>query len=183
MMSTDAELTDAQLLIQTKKGSLTAYEILVKRYEDRLMAFVYKTLLDSDSAKDVVQETFIRIFKHIDTFDTERAFTPWMYKIARNLSLDIIRKGRHTAVLEWDVEDSHESILSRIIKHEQVTLLWNAIRALPDMYKQPLIGYYFADLSIKDIAFTMNMSENTIKTRIRRAKNYLKTELGRKGYG
>ncbi len=180
---TTTEKTDSQLLAETKGGNLTSFETLVKRYEDRLLSFAYKTLKDEDAAKDVTQETFIRVFKKINSFDFSKPFSPWAYKIARNLSLDIIRKGRHTAVLDWDVEDSHESVITRIIKSEQVTALWNAIKTLPEMYKTPLVGFYFSNLSIGELAYTMNMPENTIKTRLRRAKSYLKIELGRKGYG
>lgn len=175
--------TDSQLLAETKEGTLTSFETLVKRYEDRLLSFAYRFTKDEDAAKDVVQETFIRVYNHINSFDFSKSFSPWVYKIARNLSLDVIRKGRHTAVLDWDIEDSHESVITRIIKSEQVTALWSAIKALPEMYKAPLVGFYFSNLSIGELAYTMNMSENTIKTRLRRAKSYLKTELGRKGYG
>src|SRR4029078_1589677 len=177
------EKTDAELIAETKAGSLTAFEVLVKRYEKRLTGFAYKRVLDQDIAADVVQETFIRVFKKIDTCDITKPFSPWMYTIAKNLSLDIIRKGKHTASLEWEVEDSHESIITRIIKGEQVTALWSAIRKLPEKYRNPLLGYYFADLSIRELAYHFNMSENTIKTHLLRAKKNLRIELGRKGYG
>ncbi|SRR5258706_1331924 len=175
--------TDSQLLRETKEGSLTSFETLVKRYEGKLLSFAYKILKDEDAAHDVVQETFIRVYNHINSFDFSKNFSPWAYKIARNLSLDSIRKGHHTAILDWDIEDTHESVITKIIKSEQVAALWNAIKMLPEMYKTPLVGFYFSDLSIGELAYTMNMSENTIKTRLRRAKGYLKTELGRKGYG
>lgn len=177
------EKSDAQLITEAKNGILTSFEVLVKRYEDRLLGYSYKRLLDSDVASDVTQETFIRIFKNIHSFDISKPFAPWMYTIAKNLSLDIIRKGKHVAMLEWEVEDSKESILTRIIKAEQVTALWRAIKTLPEKYRQPLVGYYFADLSIRELANNFNMPENTIKTRLKRAKSYLRTELGRIGYG
>src|SRR6185295_10508067 len=81
------EKTDAQLIEETKSGTLTSFEQLVKRYEKRLTGFAYKRVLDSDIAADVVQETFIRVFKKIDTFDITKPFSPWMYTIAKNLSL------------------------------------------------------------------------------------------------
>jgi RNA polymerase sigma-70 factor, ECF subfamily len=175
--------TDSQLLAETKEGTLTSFETLVKRYEDRLLAFAYRHTNDEDAARDIVQETFIRVYNHINSFDLSKPFSPWVYKITKNLSLDVIRKGRHTAILDWEVEDTHESVITRIIKSEQITALWSAIKTLPEMYKAPLVGFYFANLSIGELANTMNMSENTIKTRLRRAKGYLRTELGRKGYG
>jgi RNA polymerase sigma-70 factor (ECF subfamily) len=177
------EKTDAELIAETKAGTLTSFETLVKRYEKRLTGFAYKRVLDSDTAADIAQETFIRVFKKIDTFDTTKPFSPWMYTIAKNLSLDIIRKGKHTAALEWEIEDGKESLISRIIKGEQVIALWNAIRSLPEKYRKPLVGYYFADQSIRELAYNFNMSENTIKTHLLRAKKYLRVELGRKGYG
>lgn len=183
VISKQDEKTDAELVAETKAGTLTSFEVLVKRYEKRLTGFAYKRVLDSDVAADVAQETFIRIFKNIQTFDITKPFSPWMYTIAKNLSLDIIRKGKHSAALEWEIEDGKESLISRIIKGEQVTALWNAIRTLPEKYRNPLVGYYFADQSIRELAYNFNMSENTIKTHLQRAKKYLRVELGRKGYG
>lgn len=177
------DIDDAQLIKEAREGNLTSFEVLVKRHEKRLHGYAYKKLLDSDSAHDVVQETFIRVFKNLEKFDILRPFTPWMYKIAKNLTLDIIRKGKNVAVLDWEIEDTHESLISRIIRAETVSTLWSAIRSLPEKYKLPLVGYYFSNLSYRELSFTLNMSENTVKTRIRRAKNQLRQELGRKGYG
>jgi RNA polymerase sigma-70 factor, ECF subfamily len=176
-------VSDAQLITEAKGGNLTSFEVLLKRYEKRLHSFAYKKLLDSDAANDVVQETFIRVFKTLQKFDTTKPFTSWMYTIAKNLCFDILRKGRHSAVLEWDIPDTNESFLSRIIRAEAVTAVWDAIKILPEKYKLPLIGFYFSNLSLRELSYNLNMSENTVKTRLRRAKGYLKVELGRKGYG
>jgi RNA polymerase sigma-70 factor (ECF subfamily) len=135
------------------------------------------------AAEDVVQETFIRIYKTIQSFDISKPFSPWMYTIAKNLCMDVLRKGKFKAQLDWDIEDTKESIISKLIKNEAISSLWKAIRTLPDMYKKPILGYYFANLSYQELAHQLNLSENTIKTRLRRGKNYLRKELGRIGYG
>jgi RNA polymerase sigma-70 factor, ECF subfamily len=176
-------VSDAQLMKDAKGGSLTSFETLVKRYERRLHSYAYKKVLDADTASDVVQETFIRIFKNLEKFDIQQPFTSWMYTIAKNLCFDILRKGKHSAALEWEIEDTRESFLTRIIKSEQITALWDAIRILPEKYKLPLIGFYFSNLSLRELSYNLHMSENTVKTRLRRAKKYLRVELESKGHG
>lgn len=177
------EKTDSELMQEIRAGSLTSFEVLVKRYEKRLHSYAYRKVLDNETASDVVQETFIRVFKNVEKFDIGKPFTSWMYTIAKNLCFDILRKGRHQANLEWDVEDTHESLLSRIIRTERVSALWEAIRILPEKYKLPLVGFYFSNLSLKELSYNLNMPENTVKTRLKRAKGYLRVELERKGYG
>ncbi len=179
----DHMVSDGVLVSEALEGNLTSFEKLVKRYEKQLLGFAYKKVLDEDTAKDVVQETFIRVFKNLSTFDRSKSFSPWAYTIAKNLSLDVIRKGKHTAALEWEVEDSKDSLITKLIRAEVVSDVWKAIRSLPEKYKVPLWGYYFADLSYRDLSYALQISENTIKTRIRRAKGYLRIELRRKGYG
>lgn len=174
---------DCVLIQEVKSGKLASFEILVKKYEKQLASFVYKKVKDSDVTDDIVQETFIRIYKNLHKFDATKAFTPWMYTIAKNLSFDILRKGKHRAQMDWDMEDTKESIIAKLIRHEAVQTLRDAMKSLPEIYRAPLLGYYFANLSYKELAHSYNLSENTIKTRLRRAKSYLRKELGRIGYG
>ena len=100
--------TPVNILIQCQNGDREAFRSVVQTYQRMVFSLALKMLADEDDAKDVVQETFIRVWQKIDGFDVRRSFATWLYTIASRLCLDHIRRGRRLVPMPDD-----ESVLHR----------------------------------------------------------------------
>lgn len=162
--------SDEDLIKETGKGSLAAFEILVKRYQSMILRYCTRVLKNQDEAEDATQDTFLKIFTNLKKFDNTRLFKPWAFRIAHNTCYDILREKSKITYLSWDIEYEAESTLAKMITSEEKHHLINALRKLPSKYKLPLVEFYFAKLDYKTIAEKSDLPLNTIRTRIRRGK-------------
>src|SRR5258708_22934328 len=87
-------VSDARLVEEVRRGDHSAFEPLVRRYENRLMGVLMRFVRDRDLARDLAQETFLRVYERLAQFDPARRFGPWLFRIGGNLSLDYLRKRR-----------------------------------------------------------------------------------------
>lgn len=168
---------DRRLIKESLEGNLFSFEAIVKRYQNKIFSHALKITKNEDLAEDITQETFIKVFKNLRSFKLNKPFPPWIYKIATNLTYDIFRKEKKVIPLDWEVEDDHESVLDKIIKKEEIKKLKDVFKKLPQKYKQPLFGFYFKGLSYKALAQKLYLPLNTIRTRIKRGKEYLVKKL------
>jgi len=158
------------------KGKETAYKEVIDLYGDQLFRTCYLILRDKLDAEDVVQETLIKVFKNIKNFKGDSKLYTWIYKIALNLSRDILRKKVDFSSLEdeWiGEEDPHFHIEKEIDKE----VLKKELKALNPIYYEVLVLFYLQEFPIKEIARMLETSEGTVKSRLSRARNILKTEL------
>ncbi|MGH7128589.1 MAG: RNA polymerase sigma factor, partial [Planctomycetaceae bacterium] len=86
--------TDARLVEDVRRGDQDAFGELVKRYERRLLRLIRRFVTDEELARDLAQETFLRVYERLDRFDTSRRFGPWLFRIGVNLTLDYLRKRK-----------------------------------------------------------------------------------------
>ena len=105
------ELNDAELVAEYLEGGRFAFQELVGRYHDRLLNFIYRTIGDRDRSEDLVQETFVRVYRHLHRFDPTKKFSTWIYTIASNLAKNELRnRSRNPMVLfqaikkNWDAD-------------------------------------------------------------------------------
>src|SRR5262245_28052693 len=87
-------VNDARLIEEVRHGDHAAFEQLVRRYENRLTGVLLRFVRDRELARDLAQETFLRVYERIDQFDPSRRFGPWLFRIGVNLALDYLRKRR-----------------------------------------------------------------------------------------
>src|SRR5262245_46474233 len=85
---------DARLVEEVRRGDHGAFEQLVRRYENRLIGVLLRFVRDRELARDLAQETFLRVYERLDQFDPSRRFGPWLFRIGVNLALDYLRKRR-----------------------------------------------------------------------------------------
>ncbi len=94
------ELDDAALVAEYLEGRRHAFHVLAERYQSRLLNFIYRTIGDRDRAEDLVQETFVRVYRHLHRFDPTKKFSTWIYTIASNLAKNELRnRSRSPLVL------------------------------------------------------------------------------------
>jgi RNA polymerase sigma-70 factor (ECF subfamily) len=184
------EWSDEQLIAQVARGDTAAYEMLYDRYSSAAMGFALKITGDQSLAEEVVQETFWRVWRKADLFQTQRgAFTSWFFGIARNLSIDMIRRQRTQGqpadepdqVIEQTPDpspDVSETAWLRV-KHQQMNA---AIKNLPSDQRYVIEMAYFRGMTRQEISQATGEPLGTIHTRARLALQKLRDELQMQGF-
>ena len=184
---TDSEqLTDEQLVKEIKSGNQQFFEELVKRYETRLIRYVLYLTPGEEKAKDIVQDTFIKVYINLNSFKTDLKFSSWIYRIAHNETMNRLKKyGFQVFQLDIDIVDrfvvAPNNTESEIEKAEISKNVQNALSKLPLKYKVPLVLYYIEDKSYDEIGDILKVSLGTVGTLVSRGKKRLKEILVSEG--
>lgn len=181
------KLTDEQLVARyLQQGEAVALEQLVKRYLNPLYAFARQYVGNTDTAADVVQETFVKVWKNLDKFDTKRNFRTWIFTIAKRTALDWLKQKSalpFSALAESEsnfaenLVDHAPSILESLIKKEASRHLATAISQLPASHGAVVALRLNEELTFPEIARVLRAPLNTIKSRYRRGLMRLKELL------
>ncbi|WP_394327622.1 RNA polymerase sigma factor SigW [Paenibacillus macquariensis] len=170
-------------------GDQQAFAEIVELYKDKIYHLGYRMLSNRHEAEDVVQETFLRVFKSLDRFDPNQKFSTWIYRIATNLCIDRLRKRKATYSLDADMNDQEGldgySLIpsddrtpeSELMISETKQIIYDAIESLPAKYKSVMILRYLQDLSLQEISDVLGMPVTTIKTRVHRGRDFLRKKL------
>ena len=168
-------VSDARLVEEVRRGDHSAFEILVRRYENRLMGVLLRFVRDRELARDLAQETFLRVYERIDQFDPSRRFGPWLFRIGVNLALDFLRKRRRRI---WPLLFSD----SRVEKgpdpavgdpREALDLeqeVRRVLESIPEKYRTVLILRDLENFSTSEIAAILHRKEATIRWRLAEAR-------------
>ncbi len=169
---------DGVLVEAARAGSAAAFGELVDRYRAPIVRLAYRLTRDADEANDIAQDAFLRAYRRIGEFRPDRPFSRWLFVIARNASLDSIRRRRRLALLDGGeprpLEPGPEEIALRT---DQATRVHAALEALPQKYRSVLELYYVSELRYREIALELDIPIGTVKTYISRAKRRLRDEL------
>ena len=180
-----AELGDNRLVQLFLDGEQQAFTELVRRYEKRLQNFVFGTLGDRERAEDLIQETFIRVYRHLERFDQSRKFSTWIYTIAGNLAKNELRnRSRNPVVLfqalmknweadfrplEWeDPKTRPDDLYRRRALREKVH---EAVGKLSEHHRVVFVLRELHGKSYEEIADITGCSLGTVKSRLNRARN------------
>jgi RNA polymerase sigma-70 factor (ECF subfamily) len=168
---------DAALVDAARAGSSDAFGVLVDRYRAPVVRLAYRLTRDPDEAKDIAQDAFLRAFRRLDDFRPGRPFAGWLFVIARNASLDALRRRRRAAAVappEALLELGPEELA---LQEEEARRVRAALDALPEHYRMVLELYYVSGLRYREIAEALHIPIGTVKTYISRAKRRLRVEL------
>lgn len=170
--------SDELLVREVKEGSISAFEQLVGRYQGKLLSFVTYLIGDPEAAQDVVQESFISLYKTIDHVDTSKKFSSYLYSIARNKGISHLRsRVRHAPLMEAESLVDLHSPESLVTEKEIQLHIEQALNAIDVKYRKVITLYYFEDLSYEEMSKQMRVPVNTIRTHLRRAKDALRKVL------
>jgi len=185
-MSNPAECTDEQLMISLCEGEDTALEVLVKRYQNDVFRFCLHYLGDLETAREITQETFLRVYTARDRFDAERLFRPWMLCIARNMCLNVIKRNKVVPMESLEGMESASSAaspawypatehpLEGVLADERRRALLRLVNSLPEDARELLMMRYFEQMSAREIAEVLETTEGAVRTRTHRALNQLR---------
>ncbi len=182
---------DNALVSAYLEGNDQAFQILVSRYQGKLVNYINTLVHDHDVAVDLGQETFIRVFRYADRYRGDYQFSTWVYRIATNLAIDELRrrerKGRFSlrqmiGLFEKDgkplpIPDLRPTPERTLDTKERLQRLQAAVDSLPSKYRLPFLLKEVEDLSYEEICRVLEISMGTVKSRIHRAKMLLREKL------
>ena len=160
-------LPKEEILSQLSAGDTAALETLIRSYYPVLCRFAEKFLPDASLAKDVAQESFIKLWKSGKSFDSIQTLKAYLYAITRNGCLDMIRNrsrldNRHQQAAA-DIEEAMEPVLTEIIRAESVALIYQAVKAMPVKMQQVFILSYREGMTVSEIAAHLGMNLKAVK--------------------
>lgn len=176
--------TDEEIAANVQKGDVDAFGELVERYETRITRYAGKFLLSGEDAKDLAQEVFIKAYMNIQSFDANRKFSSWLYRIAHNEFINAIKKRSRMPALSFDFDTifphpaAKETSDSEANRRDLKEIMDKYIGKLNAKYREPLILYYFEEMSYQDISEVLSIPISTVGVRINRGKNLLKNIIG-----
>ena len=178
-------LDDADVVAAFLGGEERAFQELVERYQTRLLNFIYRTIGDREKAEDLVQEVFIRVYRHLHRFDRSKKFSTWAYTIASNLAKNELRnRSRNPLVLfqtmkgNWEDEDrplQFEDTTARpddlYRKRHLRELVAETVSKLPAHHREVFVLRELEGKSYEEIAEITDCNLGTVKSRLNRARN------------
>lgn len=169
---------DIKLIREVLKGNIDSFNIIVNKYELMVLKYVYSILKSRETAEDITQEVFITVYNKLYTFDTKYKFSNWLIQIAKNKSIDYIRKYKrvHEANIEevYELKSSAPSPEEEAEFSETKQLIMVFINSLSEVDKQILLLRYSQDKTFQDIAEILELSESSVKRRYYKARDKFK---------
>lgn len=173
--------SDESLVTRVRAGESEPYGELIRRYESKLARYVRKFVPNVAEQEDVIQDVFIKAYRNLNGFDTERRFSPWLYRIAHNEALNHIKKHKREPLIidehEWEIADERLDLrreMDHTFSRETVAA---ALGQLKPKYREPLVLFYFEERTYEEISEILRLPRNTVGTLISRAKSQLKSLL------
>lgn len=168
-------VSDARLVEEVRQGDREAFEYLVRRYEGRLMSVLLRFVRDRELARDLSQETFLRVYERLDQFDPARRFGPWLFRIGVNLALDFIRKRKRRVWPALFSDSRAERAPDPAVSDPRVAIdleqeVRRVLDAIPEKYRSVLILRDLENFSTSEIAAIMHRKEATIRWRLAEAR-------------
>ncbi|HPG40187.1 MAG TPA: sigma-70 family RNA polymerase sigma factor [bacterium] len=180
-------VTDEELIKRYQDGDLYAYDLIVRRYKDQLLNFAYRFLGNLEESEDVVQETFLRLYKNRHAYKQIAKFSTWIYTIAGNLAKTELRKRKRRKLVsiselgfeekEFELEDNKADTEQQADSQLKEKIIQNAIEDLPFRFKQVIILRDIQELSYEDISSILRIPLGTVKSRVNRARQRLQVLL------
>jgi RNA polymerase sigma-70 factor, ECF subfamily len=179
-------LDDSAVVARFLEGQKRAFNELVERYQARLLNFVYRTTGDRERAEDLVQETFIRVYRHIHRFDQSKKFSTWIYTIASNLAKNELRnRSRNPLVLFQAIRKNWAAADERPLEWEDSTyrpddlyrkrhlkqLVEKVVEELPEHHRVVFVLREMEGKTYEEIAEITGCNLGTVKSRLNRARN------------
>ncbi len=171
-------LEDNDLVARTLDGDVRSYEELVRRYERLAGRVLYPYARREISVEDLVQETFLKAYDRLETFNPDYRFKTWLMTIANNLGVDTLRRRRETVEFNAELHSApSQGPEGQAVDADRYRSLQEAIMELPETYSVPLILRYTEEMSYAEIAESLGITTSAVKSRLFRARNMLGEKL------
>jgi RNA polymerase sigma-70 factor (ECF subfamily) len=173
-------LTDEEHMLKFQNGDMASYNVLVARFKDQLFNFVYRYVNDSALCEDILQETFLRLYKNKSYYKEIAKFSTWIYTIAANLAKTELRKKKRRTIFsisnytednkDYELQDYASTPDQDVVSENTLSHIQAAIEKLPDAFKEVIILRDIQDLDYDEIAEITGTPLGTVKSRINRGR-------------
>jgi RNA polymerase sigma-70 factor (ECF subfamily) len=187
LRKSETQISDEDLIEKFQRGDIYAYELIVKRYKDQLLNFVYRFLGNHEEAEDVVQETFLRVYRNRHAYQRVAKFSTWIYTIAGNLARTELRRRNRRRIFSLSsmgVEDKEYEISDDVLSPERHTntvlseeIIQKEINKLSPKFREVIILRDIQELSYEEISKIIRVPIGTVKSRVNRARLRLQSRL------
>ncbi|HZI48192.1 MAG TPA: RNA polymerase sigma factor [Pyrinomonadaceae bacterium] len=177
-------MTDERLLADAASGDTTAFQILYQRYRDPIFRFAYRMLGSVEAAEDVAHDCFLSLIRQPERFDSSKAsFRTYLYAAARNQAAKQYSSfGRETTLNDLSQEPvaaERDEPMAQILDNELAFEVAGAIASLPPLQREALVLFEYEELSLAEIGAIVGVDANTVKARLFRAREKLRSKLER----
>ena len=184
-------VADRELVATAVRGVEGSFEELVRRYQRPISAYVYRMVGNYESALDLTQEIFIKVYSSLDRYRAEFKFSTWIYKIAHNAAVDHLRRtatreqslvvGAEGDQFDLPIESNRLSPEQESEQRERRVEIETVVRALPANYRELIILRHSQDLSYEEIVEVTGLPLGTVKNRLFRAREMMRQQFVDKG--
>ncbi|QDT50925.1 ECF RNA polymerase sigma factor SigW [Symmachiella dynata] len=184
---------DDRLMIEIQAGNSCAFEELVDCYQAPLIGFFFRNTRDRQMSEDLTQETLLRVYSQSWDYLPMGRFRGWMYRIARNLMIDSIRRQSHDALIRAvQSRDEDDNALARLVGEvvspedqthvkELAQIVDNLLQQLPELQRTTFVMHHYAGLTLSEVADATETTTSTAKSRLRLAREKLQEKLLSRG--
>jgi RNA polymerase sigma-70 factor (ECF subfamily) len=170
---------DYRLMRAIQNGDMVAFSEMVDRYKNRLLNVIGRMLSSPDEAEDIVQETFVRVYQHRQSFNFKHCFSTWIYTIGLNLARNELRKRRkfkHYEISEMQGNEAEFAVEAKV-PNRLPQVLSDAINGLPEKYRTAFMLRDLQELPYEEVAKVLDIPLGTVKSRVNRARMMLREKL------
>jgi len=166
------------LVKAAQRGDKEAFQELVTAYQGVVLGFLYRLGNETDSVQDLGQETFIKAWLALETYNHQHKFKSWLLKIAYNTTVDFWRRQRPSTNLQKEsLQDSKIDLEEQVSRNQQVDMVQQAVQSLPEQSRATLILREYHQYSYQEIAQTLDIPVGTVMSRLNYARSILKKRL------
>ena len=188
----DKKLTDVEVVNQFKAGDALAFEEIISRYESKVMSLALRFTRNQEDAEEVMQDVFTTVYRKIDGFRGQSAFSSWLYRIVVNAAFMKLRKRKQSQTVSMDdlspaikqycidkdcLSGSYTQNIA--VSHEMQGVIQNAVNRLPDQYRAVFVLRDVDGLSNQETGEILNLSIPAVKSRLHRSRIMLRKKLQR----
>lgn len=182
-----SNISDEQLIARFQLGDVQAYDLLVRRYKDQLLNFVYRFVGNRTDSEDIVQETFLRVYKNKHMYKEIAKFSTWVYTIAGNLAKTELRRRKRHKIFsvsnfvneerDYDIPDREHSPERKVDSTIQEDIIQKAIEKLPAKFREVIILRDIQGFAYEEISQILDIPLGTVKSRVNRGRLKLQEDL------
>ncbi|HET7628074.1 MAG TPA: RNA polymerase sigma factor SigW [Bacillales bacterium] len=178
-----------RIILDVQKGDQNAFGDLIDLYQNKVYSICYRLIGNRQEAEDLTQETFLRAYLNLDSYQADKKFSSWLFRIATNVTIDRLRKKKPDYSLDAEISGTDGMTMytqlasdgwlpeEEAVETELKERLHGEIMQLPPKYRAAIVLKYIEDLSLKEIAEILNLPLATVKTRIHRGREALRKRL------
>lgn len=177
---TENDADDGGVLARARAGDRRAFSVLVRRHQDGVFRFLLRLVGNRDEALELTQDTFVKVFQSLPSWQPEAPFRAWLFRIARNAALDLLRRRQALGFVAFDElapadgeaawPDPAPRPEEQLDDRRRIALLDRVLRELPAEQREVLLLRELEDMSYAEIAAALDVNEGTVKSRLARAR-------------